>query len=117
MALKAPSGNGDKATSPTPKAEQNASANTSDDASASPTLETITASTSWQITDKRGITATTGRLKGDDLEVAKGLGWPNRDFRRELILTSVDRNNVSKPQPLAGAFFMGDSGVMNNLHC
>ncbi|HFN3755902.1 TPA: major capsid protein [Enterobacter hormaechei] len=67
-------GNGDKATSPTPKAEQNASANTSDDASASPTLETITASTSWQITDKRGITATTGRLKGDDLEVAKGLG-------------------------------------------
>lgn len=41
---------------------------------ASPSNATILAPASWKITDPRGITATTGRLSGTDLEVAKGLG-------------------------------------------
>lgn len=63
-------GTGDKATSPTPRDEQKADQS----GSASPSMTTLTTSTSWAITDPRGITATTGRLSGTDLEVAKGLG-------------------------------------------
>ena len=63
-------GTGDKATSPTPATEQKADQS----GSASPSTATVLAADSWKISDPRGITATTGRLSGTDLEVAKGLG-------------------------------------------
>lgn len=64
-------GKGEKASSPTNQTEFAAA---DADRNASPSTAMVTTASSWAISDPRGITAQSGRLKGTDLEVAKGLG-------------------------------------------